>query len=167
MESQLSECAWEKCFGFLTFGFVNKSEDCFPARSVYVSTTVKNIEKLASIFIPTMSVFGIICNILNIYVPSRFRSKSCFHRLLAVFDIFTLIFNFLFGGGVLNVFQSELNDLCNNRNFQLLILTMRKIEYFMLHGSSWLTVGISVERFFGICYPLKYPVRLLGRQDIS
>ena len=129
MESQLSECAWEKCFGFLTFGFVNKSEDCFPARSVYVSTTVKNIEKLASIFIPTLSVFGIICNILNIYVLSRFKIKSCFHRLLwflAVFDIFTLLCNVFFGG-VLNIFQSELNFLCKNPNFQLLILTLGKI----------------------------------------
>ena len=130
MESQLSECAWEKCFGFLAFGFVNKSEDCFPARSVYVSTTVRNIEKFASIFIPTMSVFGIICNILNIYVLSRFRIKTCFHRLLlflAVFDMFTLFCNFFFGGA-LNILQSELNDLCKNPNRYLNIFGNSTID---------------------------------------
>ena len=36
---------------------------------------------------------------------------------------------------------------------------MKKIESFMNHGGSWLTVGISLERYLGICYPLKYPAR--------
>ena len=163
MEDKLLECEWDKCFLALTLGIVNKSDKCFPARSIYVSTNVRNIEKFASIFIPTMSLFGIICNILNIYVLSRFRIKSCFHRLLcylAVFDILILFFGPFGDTHVLNIFQSKLNILCKTRNFQLLILTMKKIEYFMVHGSSWLTVGISLERFLGICYPLKYPVRL-------
>ena len=106
-----------------------------------------------------MSVLGIVCNVLNIYVLSRFRIKCCFHRLLcflALFDIFTLLFGAM---GVLNIFKSELDILCKNPSFQVVALIMNKVEYFMVHGSSWLTVGISLERYLGICYPLKYPVR--------
>ena len=88
-----------------------------------------------------------------------FENKSCFHRLLcflAIFDIVTLCSGGLY---VLYIFQSELNILCKNHSFQVFILTLDKIAYFMIRGSSWLTVGISLERYLGICYPLKYPAR--------
>ena len=137
MEAQLLKCAWEKCLVTFTLALGNKSEDCFPSRSLYVSTTVRNAEKFGNIFIPTMSFLGIICNILNIYVLSRFRNKSCFHRLLcflAIFDIFTLCSGGLY---VLHIFQSELNILCKNHSFQVFILTLDKIAYFMIRGSSW------------------------------
>ena len=54
----------------------NKSEDCFPFRSIYASTTVRNTEKFANIFIPTISFLGIICNILNIYVLSNSETRA-------------------------------------------------------------------------------------------
>ena len=94
------------------------------------------------------------------YPDSESRPASIVFFCFLLFLTCSLSSVIFFLGGVLNILQSELNDLCKNPNFQLLILTMEKIEYFMLHGSSWLTVSISLERFFGICYPLKYPVRL-------
>ena len=137
---------------------------CFLNSSRYInaSSTASNVEYFASIFLPTTSIIGSICNLINIFVLSRIKSKSCFLRLLcflAVFDTGVLLHGILHtihfirplcssqhGRAFLNVLFSESQNL-----FQPF--------YFMIRCGKWLTVAISLERFLGICFPLKFPAK--------
>ena len=90
MDTQDVDCAFEKCMDAHTETF-RPSPMCLvnSSRHVNGSSTASYLDYFASIFLPTISVLGIIFNLINIFVLSRTKSKSCFLRLLcflAVFD---------------------------------------------------------------------------------
>ena len=161
MDHKDVDCAFEKCMADRTETF-RPSPSCFLNSISYVnaSSTVINVEYFESIFLPTTSVIGIIFNLINIFVLSRIKYKSCFIRLLcflAVFDTGVLL------PGILHNIH-VIRQLCSSqhgRDFlnEFYEQTLSKIINFLIRCDQWLMVAISLERFLGISYPLKFPAK--------
>ena len=164
MDLQDVDCAFEKCMAYLTDTF-RPSPECLLSSSRYVnaSSTASNVEYFASIFLPTTSIIGIICNLINIFVLSRIKYKSCFLRLLcflAFFDTGILLSGILYTIPIIRLLFSSQHAQAFFSIYQNVYLfdTFNPFNFFILCGRR-LTVAISLERFLGICYPLKFPAK--------
>ena len=164
MDLQDVDCAFEKCMADRTAAF-SSSSTCFinSSRHLNRSSTARNLEYFAIIFLPTTSVLGIICNLINIFVLSRIKTKSCFLRLLyflAVFDTGVLLPGILHSIPIMRMLcssqhgQAFFNIYHHNALFEVF-----NPFAFSIRCSRWLTVAISFERFLGISYPLKFPAK--------
>eukprot|EP00092_Neocalanus_flemingeri_P018500 GFUD01020025.1.p1 GENE.GFUD01020025.1~~GFUD01020025.1.p1 ORF type:complete len:402 (+),score=67.71 GFUD01020025.1:193-1398(+) len=104
---------------------------------------------LVSIF----GFIGIIGNIFTLIVLARPKFKDCFHKLLFALACYDTIF--IICGGI--------NYTCRAFKAGSTIFTIlfpffiHPFSYIGMSGSIFMTFAISIERFLGICYPLKFP----------
>ena len=119
------------------------------------TSKVQYVEDIASIFIPTVSVFGITCNLLNICVLLSFIKKSCFHRLLCFLAILDNLH--LISRSILAIVP---HSLCDNPSSSTLLTGLYYVFLFLETGGCWMTLAIAIERYLGICHPLRCPLSL-------
>ena len=110
--------------------------------------TILIIEGFRKSYIPTISVIGCVGNILSIFVLAKI--KDCFHRLLFVLALVDLMVP-LFCTFLL------LLDLLQHGKMEALQIVPNALLEAGFAGSGWMTVGISFERFLGICHPMHCP----------
>ena len=85
------------------------------------------------------------------------KSKSCFLRLLcflAVFDTGALLDSILNSSYIIGALCGLLYG-CDFLSTYLRFTILQPFD-FVIRSGRWLTVAISMERFLGICYPLKF-----------
>jgi len=105
------------------------------------------------VFVSVFGIVGMLGNVLTLCVLSRKKFKDCFHKLLLTLACFDSLF--ILCGGI--------NYSCRafkagSQVFTLLFPTfIYPFSYIGLTGSIFMTFAISIERFLGICYPLKFP----------
>ena len=164
MDYQDLDCVFEKCMTTYTELYIPSSECCPNSnRSVSVneSSTANHLKYFARIFLPVISGFGIVCNLINIYVLLRIKYKSCFLRLLCYLAVFDTVI--LLPGVIDNIYFNR--TLCRQQHGRSLLSLLYHIRNklqpieLMVRFSKWFTVAISMERFLGISYPLKFPAK--------
>ena len=122
--------------------FENSCED-FSNHSLILA-----INSFREVYIPFISVIGIVGNILSLFVLRKMKDR--FHRLLfalAVCDIIVPVF-------------------CNKLLFMKLLKNTSKLNIFGkianavleagFAATGWMTASISIERFLGICHPMNF-----------
>lgn len=103
--------------------------------------------------VSVFGVFGMLGNVLTLCVLSRPKFKDCFHKLLFSLAFFDSLF-ILFGG----INYSFRGFEAGSKIFTLLFPALiYPLSWIGLTGSIFMTFAISIERFLGICYPLKFP----------
>ena len=128
--------------------------DCGPDPSNVTMAIVQNFRYyFDGVLVSIFGFIGIIGNILTIIVLMRPKFKDCFHKLLLALACYDTIF--IICGGI--------NYTCRAFNAGSSIFTLlfpffiHPFSYIGMSGSIFMTFAISIERFLGICYPLKFP----------
>jgi hypothetical protein len=140
------------------------SHPCIPpywddVKLVSNSSTTLEIRQLRMVFIPSVGLIGVTCNLVNIFVLSTFMARSCFHRLLfflAMFDTLSLLS--LLTAWLMVAMDTSI-DLCSGPSTKVLLKCLLWAQMFLVDGGSWMALAISLERYLGICWPLRYPAR--------
>lgn len=105
------------------------------------------------VFVSFFGIIGMFGNILTLCVLSRPKFKDCFHNLLLTLACFDSLY--IMCGGISYSFRAF---KAGSHIFTVLFpYLIYPLTYIGLTGSIFMTFAISVERFFGICYPLKFP----------
>lgn len=105
------------------------------------------------VFVSVFGIIGMFGNVLSLCVLSRPKFKDCFHKLLLTLACFDSLF-ILCGG----ISYSCRAFVPGSQIFKVLFPHLiYPLSYIGLTGSIFMTFAISIERFLGICYPLKFP----------
>ena len=105
---------------------------------------------LVSIF----GIIGIIGNILTLSVLTKPKFKGCFYKLLFALACYDTIF--IVCGGIKSTFRAF--DAQSSLYKILFPFFIHPFSYIGRNGSIFMTLSISIERFLGLCYPLKFPL---------
>ena len=107
------------------------------------------------ILVSVFSVIGIIANTLTIIVLKQAKFKSCFYQLLFALSCFDTLF-IIFGG--IN-YANRAFDASNILFIILFPFLIHPLTHIGMSCSIFMTLAISIERFLGICFPLKFPTQ--------
>lgn len=115
-----------------------------------LSTEAANRNILVVIFLVLLMLSGTVGNLLVLYVYScRFKrsSSSYFIISLAIFDLLACTVSI----------PTEIYDIQNKYTFyhQSVCILLRYSGTFVQYASAYLLVGVAIDRYIKICYPLK------------
>lgn len=105
------------------------------------------------VLVSSFGILGLIGNILTLFVLSRPKFRDCFHQLLLALACFDTVF-IVFAGISYSFRAFEAGSVIFTVFFPWII---HPLSYIGMFGSIFMTSAISIERFLGICYPLKCP----------
>jgi len=120
-----------------------------------IENTIVNTYKYYcdGILVFIIGLVGIIGNICSILVLSRPKLQDCFHQLLIALAAFDILY-IVCGGINYTARAFEVRSDIYIVAFPHFIYPFANIG---LCGTIFMTLGISIERFLGICYPLHLP----------
>jgi len=115
------------------------------------------------VIVPTVGGIGLCGNICSICVLSKDQFRETFHKLLICLSILDSSF-IICAVFTLLVRSHELLGGPASHILSPLFLISLPMGSFSLMSSMYLTISISVERYFGLCYPIQSRVK--GRRRI-
>jgi len=106
------------------------------------------------ILVSSCGILGFIGNVLTIIVLSTKKFQDCFHQLLLTLACYDTVYIFF---GSISYACRALNGASSKIYTVLFPYLIHPLSYIGMTGSVFMTLAISIERFLGICYPLKFP----------
>jgi hypothetical protein len=130
-----------------------RSEHLQSKKAQSKNSPIKSLFRCDGVLVSVVGLIGLVGNTLALIVLSRPSLRDVFHQLLFALACFDILF--IFCGGInYTVWGFQVNSDIYNYLFPYFL---HPFTHIAMAGTIFMTLAISIERYFGLCHPLLSP----------